>query len=116
MIQFCLQLYVHISTVYCWETKMDDKFECRGKWFLLIIRTPLRLVKFCFKAYLRCVLKVSTIVAVSRIRPPTITSQAHAGVCEVDSAGADGGAASVWKVKVDDQSLGAGSSAMTFQK
>jgi hypothetical protein len=25
---------------------MDDKFECRGKWFLLIIRTLFRIVKF----------------------------------------------------------------------
>ena len=25
---------------------MDDKFECRGKWFLLIIGTLFQLVKF----------------------------------------------------------------------
>jgi hypothetical protein len=25
---------------------MDDKFECRGKWFLSIIRTIFQLVKF----------------------------------------------------------------------
>jgi len=59
---------------------MGDKFECRGKWFFLIIRTPLQLVKFYFKAYLRRVLKVSTIVAVSKIRPTAITNQAQTGV------------------------------------
>jgi hypothetical protein len=31
---------------------MDDKFECRGKWFLLIIRTPLQIVKFLEPEYL----------------------------------------------------------------
>jgi len=54
----------------------------------------------------------------SRIKPMTITTHAQSGVCggDVGAADGDGGAASVWKLKVADQSLGAGSSAITLQK
>ena len=35
--------FIRLITV---ETQMDDKFECRGKWFPLIIKALFRIVKF----------------------------------------------------------------------
>ena len=57
-------------------------------------------------------------MVISRIKPMTMITQAQSGVCGagVGGADADGGGASVWKLKVVDQSLGVGSSAMTLQK
>jgi hypothetical protein len=66
--------------------------------------------------YLRRIMKMRTIITMSRIKPMTMMTQAHGGVWGADSAGKDGGAASVWKVKVADQSLGVGSSVITLQK
>ena len=96
---------------------MDDKFECRGKWFLLIISTHRQLVKFCDVAYLRRILKMSTMTMTSKIRPIIIIAHAQAGgmgVGGADNAGT--GADSVRKLKVADQSLGTGSRAITLQK
>jgi hypothetical protein len=36
----------HFIRFIAGETQMDDKFECRGKWFLLIIKALFRIVKF----------------------------------------------------------------------
>jgi len=67
--------------------------------------------------YTRRVLKMRTSVTITRIAPMAITTQTHSGVGAASSAGgASGGAASVWKLNVADQSLGAGSIAIIRQK
>ena len=88
----------------------------RGKWFLLIIKTASRIVKFWHGGHRRS-LKISTMAAHSSNMPMTTTGHTQSGAGCGDGADAmEGGAASVRKVKVADQSLGTGSTAMTLQK
>ena len=100
------------------ENQKDNKLECRGKWFISIIRAILQVVKFLAGSYLRRALKMRTIIGISRARPPAMITHAQSGFsgCGAGCAGGADGAASVLKLKVADQSLGAGSSAITFQK
>ena len=68
------------------------------------------------QAYTRRVLKMRTRVTITRIAPIAITTQTHSGVGAALSGTSGSGAASVCKLKVADQSLGAGSRAITRQK
>lgn len=53
----------------------------------------------------------------TKITPIAITTQTHSGVAGAfGAASGAAGAASVWKLKVADQSLGAGSRDITRQK
>ena len=70
-------------------------------------------------AYFRRNLKMSTMAAITRAAPTPMIDHAQAGVAVAGAGtgGADGsGAASVLKLTVADQSLGAGSRAITCQK
>ncbi len=58
-------------------------------------------------------------MTISRARPMAITTHAQSGVSGCIAGGdawGGGGGVSVWKLKVADQSLGAGSRAITRQK
>ena len=69
-----------------------------------------------YGACLRRIRKMRTIITASKIRPITIIAQAQAGVEGGAAASVVGGADSVRKLKVADQSLGTGSRAITLQK
>jgi len=60
-----------------------------------------------------------TVVAITSAVPIAITTHAQSGVSGCiagGGVGGGGGDASVWRLKVADQSLGAGSKAITRQK
>ena len=78
----------------------------------------MQVVKSLVGSYLRRAPKMRTIMATSRARPLAMTTHAQSGVsgCGAGCAGGADGAASVLKLKVADQSLGTGSSAITLQK